>query len=141
MKESDAIDFYCGLLKLVPGLKDLPKAERESRLGKAFTNLFSLKPTREHIHVATARISGNRIKRAWSLKYRYLVGLFLAQPSLPLRAANRIIKVYFNQRTRPTVIESAREDARKFPNLECLAFLQAVRNDYARFSKDPVLVK
>ena len=138
MKEANAIQFYRGVLKLAPDLLNLPETQLVKRLGDCFKTLFTITPTRDHIRVAIGDFKTNGIKRAWTLKYRYLVKLFLSEPQLSSGQAAKIIKGKFNQRTRSLVIDYARKDAQTtFQNQrDAIDFVQSVDAEYAKKSKD-----
>ena len=113
MKEAQAIAFYRAVLKAAPSLTELKDSEAAFRLSDVFRAVFALAPTRDHIRVALAEHRGNRVKRSWDLKQRYLIAVLLDNPSLSDKSVRRFLKMNFNQRTRPGVITSCREEAER----------------------------
>ena len=136
MKELDAIQFYKGVLKLAPELLNLSETQICKRLGDAFKCIFAITPTRDHIRSAIANQKSNSIKRAWTLKYRYLVRSFMVNSDMTNSEAHALLLQKFNQRTRAGVIDSARTDAAAFDKEDKVSFIDTVEADYAKKAKD-----
>src|SRR4051812_10390407 len=115
MKQDQEVLFIVGLLKLEPELLTKPESDLFKTIDGVFAAIYNKRATREYVRLAVARFKGNTVKRKWSLKFRYAIALFLNNPTMATPQALKLLRERFTQRTRPTVVESARSEANKIP--------------------------
>lgn len=122
MKEAELVDFYVGLMKLRPELVDLLQHELFKKLNGVTEALFGIGATRDHVAQAYAKFTNNAVKRRWDLKFEYAIRTFLVNGSslagddprlLTNQEVHSTLKNLFDQRTRMSVVQSAREEACK----------------------------
>lgn len=111
MTQRQHVAFIQGLLKLKAGLTQLPHHELFAVVDTCTQAVHGIRATREHLFLALKKQKTNAPKRRWDSKQRWLVATFLVQPNLSLSAAVRQARVLFNERTRLSVAESARQRA------------------------------
>jgi hypothetical protein len=145
MTEAQAIEFYRGLFKLYPKLLELTEKDLMGRSGAIYKILTGVTPTRDHIKIALQQYTGNRIKRAWDIKQRYMILLFLRNIRITNNEVHSIILSLFNQRTRPGVIDSCKEEAlhlvETLSKQELDHWQSKVEEDYQKKAKEPNILE
>ena len=139
MTEVELVNFYEGILKLKPALVELPQADLFERLGQIVQIVHGIGPTRDHMRMAVAKFNHTRVKRRWDAKFNYGVKIFLRSPNTTIAAAHRTLENLFNQRTRPAVVQSMKDEAevfRKETPDEIESFCAGVDEAYQKKSAD-----
>lgn len=132
MTEKESIKFFRGLLNLAPSLLNLSTQVCMERMATVYARIFDITATREHIKIALAEHTRNKVKRRWDLKKRWLVAFFIRKPAATVKDAMKALRPFFSERTRLTVVESCIDEARRMrslPGPEQTDFLRAVSDE------------
>lgn len=113
MTQDQQVRFARALFRLKPELLSQPEEAAFKTIDQVIQTMFGIRATREFFRIARSKSKRNKQKRKWDAKFRYAVACFVTQPRASLREVHRAVEEKFHQRTRATVLESARSEAEK----------------------------
>lgn len=141
LTEEQSILFYRGLFRIYPPVSELPENQCMKRCCEAYLAVVGVKPTRDHVRIALAQHFENRMKRAWDLKQKYMILLFIRNIQLTNPEVLRVTKSLFHQRTRAGVINSCREEAlhmfEEYSPEEREHWMGKVEEEFSKRAKEP----